>query len=214
MKEKFNYIHKFGMKISIATIIFSLISIILNLNIAELSNKFAELGMYLLFWLIISKSLYLLAKKFTIKNKFYTLLRTNNTFQRKQGLIIFNLFCAHSIYRISYIFSDRKLLFIQVISVIIPILILLYLELTSIKSIQSKLRFWKKSHSIVWVIIPLLFIHFLIIGSNPLKIVLMTFFLILISFFEYLFLNKKSGFKHIALVIIAMIVVYLELIVI
>lgn len=210
MDNFFKRIHELAMLGSNIFLVICIYAAIFNLKINGFASDIAVLGALLLLWLITSKIFYLSMKKLNMKNKLYSFLRKNNTFQRKQGLIIFNLFLAHSIYYILLSLNNFNILLIQVSSVIIPIIILIYMEITSINSIQRKFPIWKKSHSVAWLILPLLLVHLIIVGESPLKIIVATIILIISATIEFFIVEKKSGSKHLILILISLITVFLE----
>lgn len=204
MKQKLNLAYKLGMYGSLAIIIICVIgAFTYPALIAEIAKSSAELGVYALILMLLSKSGYLILIKYKIKNQF---LRLNNTFQREQGLIVFNLITAHVLYNIINLYQQPAVLIPELLSVLIPIIILIYLELTSFTKFKHLIPNWKKTHSIVWIIVPLLITHLIVVGSGGLKMLFLTLGLFLIAIIELLAHQKKRGKLHLLILILGVII--------
>lgn len=209
MKQKLNLAYAFGLYGSFAIIIICIIGAFTKVSIfAELAKSSAEIGVYALILMLLSKSGYLILTKNKIKNQF---LRINNTFQREQGLIVFNLITAHVLYNIINLYQKPEILIPELLSVLIPIIILIYLELTSFTKFKHLIPQWKKTHSIVWIIIPLLIVHLIAIGSGGLKMLLLTLGLFFVAIIELLMQQKKRGKLHLFILIMGIIITIIEM---
>lgn len=209
MKQKLNLAYAFGFYGSFAIIIICIIGAFTKVSIfAELAKSSAEIGVYALILMLLSKSGYLILTKNKIKNQF---LRINNTFQREQGLIVFNLITAHVLYNIINLYQKPDILIPELLSVLIPIIILIYLELTSFTKFKHLIPQWKKTHSIVWIIIPLLIVHLIAIGSGGLKMLLLTLGLFFVAIIELLMQQKKRGKLHLFILIMGIIITIIEM---
>ncbi len=207
MKQKLHLGYKLGLYGSIIIIIICIAGAFTELEIfSELAKSSAEIGVYALILMLLSKSGYLVLTKYKIKNQF---LRINNTFQREQGLIVFNLITAHVLYNIINLYQQPSILISELLSALIPILVLIYLELTSFNKFKKLIPSWKKTHSIVWIIVPLLIIHLIAVGSGGLKMLFLTLGLFLVAIIELLFQQKKRGKLHLLILISGIILIML-----
>ncbi len=207
MKQKLHLGYKLGLYGSIIIIIICIAGAFTELEIfSELAKSSAEIGVYALILMLLSKSGYLVLTKYKIKNQF---LRINNTFQREQGLIVFNLITAHVLYNIINLYQQPSILIPELLSALIPILVLIYLELTSFNKFKQLIPSWKKTHSIVWIIVPLLIIHLIAVGSGGLKMLFLTLGLFLVAIIELLFQQKKRGKLHLLILISGIILIML-----
>ncbi len=203
MKQYIKYIYKILLIISIVMLIVCSIGGVIGAPIGELSRTAVEIGMYGLVLALTLKCTYLLLRKYRIKNNF---LRINNTYQREQGLIIFNFIAAHAIFRTLDILNTPMELVWQIISIIIPLIILIYMEITSLRSIQKKVTFWKKSHSIVWMITPLVVLHIMITDGNLIRMIGLTLVLVMLAVVEFISGDRKRGILHMKYLLIGMII--------
>lgn len=207
MKQKLHLSYQLGLYGSIILIIICIAGAFTKWGIfSELAKASGEIGVYALILMLLSKSGYLILTKYKIKNQF---LRINNTFQREQGLIVFNLITAHVLYNIINLFNQPTILIPELLSALIPILILIYLELTSFKRIKKLIPNWKKTHSIVWIIVPLLIIHLITVGNGSLKMLFLTLGLFIVAIIELLFQQKKRGKLHLLILTSGIILIIL-----
>lgn len=87
--------------------------------------------------------------------------------QREQGLIAFNMFFTHSVLSvIVYLNIGIGYVLWLVFSAIIPSVIMIYLFVTSFKPVQRKVKGWKKSHSLGWVLLGTIVAHELIVNQH------------------------------------------------
>lgn len=201
--KKLKSIYKVLVYVSLGSLVVSILITFLqndDLNYLILC-KSAEFGTYLLFLMLLVKSVYIILRNKKVNNKLYQFLRYNNKYQREQGLIIFNIIFIHiAMFSITNI-SSLKILFFYYISAIIPMVVLIYMELTSFKFLQTKIKRWKKHHSIIWLTIPFIYVHVLLVSPHQLRYLAFIVIIYLIAIIE-LFTEWKRGVKHITYLIV------------
>lgn len=166
----------------------------------EFTSLFAKIGFYVIIVLLFGKSLFLLRRKYLILNKLTFLTKFINKNQRNIGILSFNFIIIHVVYQLKsqiYMFNLDSL-----VSGIIPFLILFYMYITSLKKIQLQFKKFKKTHSIIWLVISLIAIHIYIVKS---EFVFLLFISILIPLFIILenYKNDIKKFNHLYYYIIA-----------
>lgn len=217
MKENIKKIYKIILYMSIYTIFIPIIFVLVdkNSNIVKFfSTKTAEMGTLFLTYMLVIKSIYLIINKYNKKNeklkKTLQILRINNTFQREQGLIVFNLFFVHSYIEIIKYWGTNREIY-NILTIIIPTIIFIYMTITSFRYFQKKDLNWKKRHTVVWVVMPMILIHVILVSHISLKYYLVNIVLIIVSVLEYIYLYER-GKKHLKFILYGIIISILQLI--
>lgn len=188
-------------KLSFITYILIIPTIFYNNSFfSEFTSLFAKIGFYVIIVLLFGKSLFLLRRKYLILNKLTFLTKFINKNQRNIGILSFNFIIIHVVYQLKsqiYMFNLDSL-----VSGIIPFLILIYMYITSLKKIQAHFKKFKKTHSIIWLVISLIAIHIYIVKS---EFIFLLFISILIPLFIILenYKNDIKKFNHLYYYIIA-----------
>lgn len=118
----------------------------------------------------------------TSKSPFITLLKKQLRDQREQGLIAFNLFFIHALATFSLYIIKLQLNFGMYLYVsftaIIPTVLMIYLYVTSFKPVQNRVKKWKKSHTLGWLLFGTVIAHELLLTQ---KLELTTFLTTLLA---------------------------------
>lgn len=140
---------------------FPLALVLIGFNLEILYIEFIDLtgvlGVAFLVFLLAFKNVYYYNKRGN--SLFKKALRYTALCQKEIGLIIFNLFFIHSLFSIYVALPNVNTLIVQIAGIFIPLIIFIYLYITSFKFSQRRIKGWKKSHSIVWILYPLILLH-------------------------------------------------------
>lgn len=161
------------------------------LEIVELSAQF---GMVMLAVMFAIKNIGLAHKRG--ENQIADVCRKQLPWQREQGLIAFNAFALHiASAAIVYLLRFKVALGVMMymsFSAIIPTLVMLYLYATSFKPVQKRVKNWKKSHSIGWVLFGTVIGHELVL-TNHLSPIMMGSTLLAVGTLIYGFIVQKGN---------------------
>lgn len=211
MKEFYNTAVKVSLGILIIATIVSLFGFE-EVNYSMLRHS-AAIGTYLLFLMMGVKSVYFIMKrKEYTNNALYKILRKNNMYQREQGLIVFNIIFIHIIMTTLMFMTDLDSLIYYYASAIVPTLILIYMEITSFKPIQKIIKRWKQHHTLVWIVVPLIYLHVLILSSASFKYLVLGSIILLIALLERV-VGLKKGTKHLRYLMIGFIITFSQLVI-
>lgn len=157
----------------------------------------AQIGMVLLYALVISKSLYFILKQLKLKrsNPIMKVLGENNKYQREMGLIIFNFIFVHGLIETAVYVGNITVLVFEYLTALIPTIILIYMEFTSFRFSQKMIKTWKKTHSIVWFAIPFILLHVALVEDLNLGYIFATVLIFILTFIE-IGLKIKKGQLH------------------
>lgn len=150
----------------------TLISIWLKIDLEALkkvSRLTAFIGTGILFFMLILKNIGLPLKP----QKRASFLIEQLKYQREQGLAAFYLIAGHSILEIAFIFPNTKQLFFELSTIALLSVFLIYMTITSYKPTQKRFKKWKISHSGIWIMIPLLYIHIYLLSNELPKYIVM-----------------------------------------
>ncbi len=200
MKQFYSTAVKVSLGVLIIAVVISLFGFI-DINYFILRHS-AAIGTYLLFVMIGLKSIYFIIKKQgNTEGKVYKFLRKNNMYQREQGLIVFNIIFIHIIMTTFMFMNDLNTLVYYYLSAIIPTLILIYMEITSFRPFQKLIKRWKQHHSFVWLIVPLVYLHVIMLSSASFKYLILGLIILIIGLIEKL-VGLKRGTKHLTYLMI------------
>jgi uncharacterized protein with FMN-binding domain len=157
----------------------------------EASSIFGNITLLAVSAHLMSKSLAFV--KYKKKNNFINQITVQKVYQREQGLIIFNLMMVHVIlgFRKMLPTFDINNLEGANLSGLLPTLIMTSLLLTSYKPFQKMFKKWKKLHSIIWVMIPLVVVHAYISTGHLSLAMLISVVMLGISLIASASYNKK-----------------------
>lgn len=208
MKSIYNITVKATFIVLILTVIGSILLGIQDPRLLTfLSQKTGEAGTLLLYLMLVGKSLYFILKKIDISkdNLLFKFLQENIKYQREQGLIVFNILFIHSYIATLTVLSNFNLLIFDYFTVLIPTLVLIYMEFTSFRFFQSKLKKWKKSHTIIWLTLPLILLHVVLVSQSGFKYLILTIIIFLIATIEII-VDIKKGSRHLGYLIIGLVI--------
>lgn len=134
-------------------------------TIIELSAKFGMLALAVMFAI---KNVGLAHKKGT--NLITDILRRQLPMQREQGLIAFNAFALHSLATIVLVLIRQhqyigSIMYIS-FTALVPTVLMVYLYVTSFKPIQKRVKKWKKTHTLGWMLFGSVIAHELLLNGH------------------------------------------------
>lgn len=97
------------------------------------------------------------------ENGFVDVLKKQMRWQREQGLIAFHAFALHVVATTVLVLYHGQFTLNEygyiLFSALIPCAVLVYLFLTSFRPIQKRVRGWKRTHTIIWIIFGTVLAH-------------------------------------------------------
>lgn len=94
-----------------------------------------------------------------IKHPIMQYIRKTLKYQKELGMSSFFFFLSHGILAAFRARINLSILTFQSLSALVPVLIYLFLVITSSEKIQKKIRQWKKKQSVIWLIVPFILFH-------------------------------------------------------
>lgn len=135
------------------------------LEVIKLSAKF---GMFALAIMFAIKNIALAHKKGT--NQCVDFLRKQLRWQREQGLIAFHAFVLHALATIMLYIIRLQMhigfVMYMLFTAIVPTVLMLYLYMTSFKPIQKRVKGWKKSHTLGWLLFGSVIAHEILLNQT------------------------------------------------
>lgn len=163
--------------VSLSIFLFSIIipfTDLLRPQLHLLAKQFAFSGLLLLFVMLSFKNIVrLLPDKFQVSH-----IKEHIKYQREQGLTAVFLLFSHGVLQISFALSDTQLLFYQIVTIAGFSGFLIYMVCTSYPKIQKKIPKWKQLHSMIWLFLPIVYLHILLMTKDIEKYVYMGIFLL------------------------------------
>jgi DMSO/TMAO reductase YedYZ heme-binding membrane subunit len=158
---------------------------------------------------LVTISLHLMMKslsfvKYKKKNSFIEQIKIQKLFQREQGLIIFNLMMVHVVFGLRKTLPsfDINNLDKSNLSGFLPLIIMTFLLLTSYRFFQKKIKNWKKLHSVIWLMIPLIIVHAYISKGHLSVAMLISAAMLIVSLIASASYNQNVLKKRIILLVL------------
>lgn len=171
MENKKTSFWKIGHAVSIVALIMALAVVFMATDqtitntIIQYSAKF---GMVMLAFLFAIKNIAMTHKRG--ENKFADFLRKQLPWQREQGLIAFNAFVLHAASVAILVLFHNRFTFSEyvysIFTAIIPMSMMIYLFVTSQKFVQKRIKGWKKTHSVGWILFGSVLIHEYLVSQS------------------------------------------------
>ena len=149
----------------------------------------AKAGMITLAILLVFKNIGLIKSKHPI----ILWLKQSLPYQRELGLTAFFLFAGHTILSIYLVLFDFNTLIFQLASALLPIILFVFLWITSYRPVQSQVKGWKKKQSIIWFIVPFIALHEFLMNNTLSLTTIFSLLLIAISLFIGLIYSAKKS---------------------